>query len=60
MITKQLKNLAPFWKMQVKSLHTESSNIILRNTTNLSDPVEIAIKNFENHLSVQIIQKNIL
>lgn len=44
MITKQLKNLAPFWKMQVKSLNTESSNIILRDTFNLSDPVEIAIK----------------
>ena len=44
MITKQLKNLAPFWKMHVKSLNTESSNIILRDTTNLSDPVEIAIK----------------
>ena len=39
MITNQLKNLAPFWKMQVKSLNTESSNIILRNATNLSDPV---------------------
>ena len=44
MITKQLKNLAPFWKMQMKSLNTESSNIILRDTFNLSDPVEIAIK----------------
>ena len=44
MITKQLKNLAPFWKMLVKSLNTESSNIILRDIFNLSDPVEIAIK----------------
>ena len=57
MITKQQKNLAPFWKMQVKSPNTEPSNIILGNTTNLCDPVEIAVKIFENHLSFQIIQK---
>ena len=31
----------------------------LGNTTNLSDPVEIAIKKFENHPSVQVIRENI-
>ena len=37
----------------VKSLSYEPSSIILGNAT-----VEIAIKKFENHLSVQIIKEN--
>ena len=39
----------------MKSLNIEPSNIISGNTNNLSDPVEIAVKKFENHPTVQII-----
>ena len=31
----------------------------LGNTTNLSDPVKIAINKFENHPSAQVIRENI-
>ena len=38
-----------FSENAVKSLNIEPSNVLLENTVNLSNPVEIAIKIFENH-----------
>ena len=35
------------------------SNLSLEDTTNLSNPVEIDIKKFQNHPSVQVIRENI-
>lgn len=48
-----------FFENALKSLNIKPSNIILGNTNNLSDPVEITVKQFENHPSVQTTQENI-
>ena len=56
---KLLKNLVHFLKMPVKSLNIKPKNLSLEDTTNLSNPVEIAIKKFQNHPSVQVIRENI-
>ena len=56
---KLLKNLVHFLKMPVKSLNIKPKNLSLEDTTNLSNPVEIAIKKFHNHPSVQVIRENI-
>ena len=57
--SKVAEEFSSFYENTVKSLNIEPSNTILGNTSNLSDPVEIAIKTFENHLSVQITKENI-
>ena len=57
--SKVAEESSSFFENAVKSLNIEPSNIIFGNTTNLSDPVEIAIKKFENHLSVEVIKENI-
>ena len=42
-----------------RSLNVKSDEYYLSDTENLSDPVEIAIRKFENHPSVQTIKQNI-
>ena len=51
------EELSSFFENEVKSLNISPRNLILDDTTNLSDPVEIAIKKFENHPSAQIIKE---
>ena len=46
-----------FFENTIKSLNISPRNLTLGDTTNLSNPVEIAIKKFENHTSVQIIKE---
>ena len=54
------EEFSPFFENAVKSLNISPRNLTLRDTTNLSNPVEIAIiKKFENHPSVQIIKEHI-
>ena len=43
----------------VRSLNVESDEYCLSDTENLSNPAEIAIREFENHPSVQAIKQNI-
>ena len=57
--SKVAEESSSYFENAVKSLNIEPSNIIFGNTTNLSDPVEIAIKKFENHPSVEVIKENI-
>ena len=52
------EDFSPFFENAVKSLNISPRNLTLGDTTNLSYPVEIAIKKFENHPSVQIIKKD--
>ena len=56
---KKLEEFNSFFENTVKSLNIKLSNLILGDITNLSNPVEIAIKKFENNPSVQIIKNNI-
>ena len=56
---KKLEEFNSFFENTVKSLNIKLSNFILGDITNLSNPVEIAIKKFENNPSVQIIKNNI-
>ena len=56
---KLLKNLVHFFENAVKSLNIKPRNLSFEDTTNLSNPVEIAIKKFQNHPSVQVIRENI-
>ena len=43
----------------IKSLNISPRNLTLGDTTNFSNPLEIATKKFENNLSVQIIKEHI-
>ena len=52
MMIKLLKNLVHFFENAVKSLNNKPRNLSLEDTTNLSNPVEIAIKKFQNHPGV--------
>ena len=54
---KVAEEFSTFFENVVKSLNIKPRNLSLGNTTNLSDPVEIAIKKFENHPSVQVIRE---
>ena len=53
---KKLEEFNSFFENTVKSLNIKLSNLILGDITNLSNPVEIAIKKFESNPSVQIIK----
>ena len=55
-----LKSLAFFFEDTVRSLSAKPDEYYLSDTKNSSDPVEIAIRKFENHPSVQSIEQNIL
>ena len=48
------------FEVAVRSLNAKPDEYYLSNTENISDPVEIAIKKFENHPSVQAFKQNIL
>ena len=52
-----------FWatafKNAVKSRNICPKNLILGDTTNLGNPVEIAIQKFKNHPRVQIIKEHV-
>ena len=54
---KVAEEFSTFFENVVKSLNIKPRNLSLGNTTNLSDPVEIAIKKFENHPSIQEIRE---
>ena len=48
-----------FFEDAVRSFIVEPDEYYLSDTENLSNPVKIAIRKFENHPSVQAIKKNI-
>ena len=52
------EELSLFFENAVKSLSISPMNLTLGDTTNLSNPVKIAIEKFENHPSVQIIKEH--
>ena len=56
---KVAEEFSVFFENAVKSLNIKPRNLSLEDTTNLSNPVEIAIKKFQNHPSVQVIRENI-
>ena len=53
------EEFSTFFEDAVRSLNVEPNEYYLSDTENLSNPVEIAIRKFENHPSVQAIKKNI-
>ena len=56
---KVAEEFSTFFVNAVKSLNIKPRNLSLKDTTNLSNPLEIAIKKFQNHPSVQVIRENI-
>ena len=53
------EEFSTFFEDPVRSLNVKPDEYYLSDTENLSDPVEIAIRKFENHPSVQAINQNI-
>ena len=53
------EEFSTFFENTVKFLNIIPRNLSLEDTTNLSNPVEIAIKKFQNHPSFQVIRENI-
>ena len=53
------EEFSTFFEDAARSLNVEPDEYYLSDTRNLSNPVEIAIKKFENHPSVQAIKRNI-
>ena len=53
------EEFSTFFEDAVRSLNVEPDEYYLRDTENLSNPVVIAIRKFENHPSVQAIKQNI-
>ena len=53
------EEFSTFFEDVVRSLNVEPDKYYLSDTENLSNPVEIAIREFENHSSVQAIKQNI-
>ena len=54
------EEFSTFFEDAVRSLNVEPNEYYLSDTENLSNPVEIAIRKFENHPSVQAIKQSIL
>ena len=54
------KQFRTFFEDAVRSLNVEPNEYYLSDTENLSNHVEIAIRKFENHPTVQTIKQNIL
>ena len=54
------EEFSTFFEDAVRSLNVKPDEYYLNETENLSDPVEIATRKFENHPSVQVIKQNIL
>ena len=48
-----------FFKDAVRPLGVKQDEYYLSETENSSDPVEIALRKFKNHPSVQVIMQNI-
>ena len=48
-----------FFEAAVRLLNAEPDEYFLSDTENVSNPVDIAIRKFENHPSVQAIKQNI-
>ena len=53
------EEFSTFFEDAVRSLNVEPDEYYLSDMKNLSNPVEIAIKKFENHPNVQAIKQNI-
>ena len=53
------EEFSSFIEDAVRSLNVEPDEYFLSDTENLSNPVDIAIRKFENHPSVQAIKQNI-
>ena len=53
------EKFSTFFEDAVRSLNVEPDEYYLSDTENWSNPVEIAIRKFENHPSVQAIKQNI-
>ena len=53
------EEFSTFFKDAVRPLIVKPDEYYLREKENLSDPVEIALRKFENHPSVQAIKQNI-
>ena len=53
------EEFSTFFEDAVRSLNVKPDEYYLSATENLSDPVENAIRKFENHPSVQAIKQNI-
>ena len=53
------EEFSTFFEDAARSLNVEPDEYYLSDTRNLSNPVDIAIKKFENHPSVQAIKQNI-
>ena len=58
LILEESEEFSTFFEDAVKSLNVKPDEYYLSDTENLSNPVEIAIKKFENHPSVQAIKQN--
>ena len=54
------EEFSTFFEDAVRLLNVKSDEYYLSDTDNLSDPVEIAFRKFENNPSVQAIKQNIL
>ena len=53
------EEFSTFFEDAVRLLNVELDEYFLSDTKNLSNPVDIAIRKFENHASVQAIKQNI-
>ena len=53
------EEFSTFFEDAVRSLNVEPDKHLLSDTENLSNPVDIAIRKFENYPSVQAIKQNI-
>ena len=53
------KTFNQFFVDSVKSLNIAGNKFLLNDTENISDPVEIALKKYENHPSVTDIKENV-
>ena len=53
------EEFSTFFEDAVRLLSVEPDEYFLSDTKNLSNPVDIAIRKFENHPSVQAIKQNI-
>ena len=53
------EEFSTFFEDAVRSLSVEPEEYYLSDAENLSNPVEIAIRKFENHPSVQAIKQNV-
>ena len=53
------EEFSTFFEDAVRLLSVKPDEYYISDTENLSDPVEIAIRKFENHPSVQAIKHNI-